>query len=138
MKFFLLFSILTSGINFVVLPARTFGISYRTYKSKCMVAYFTWESVDPRIQTRILDKYFGEPIDSTQKCDIFCIEGIPAASLIYTNTTKNGDPIVDSFCLNKGLLLMFDAGKQMRTHLSGRYKNIDMQHAKNRNDFLLF
>ena len=124
--------------SFVPHSALHYKFSHSTTRtSKTVATYCNWETVDPVVQARVIDRYFGEPIFSHQKCDVFCIEGIPAASFTYTNTTETGDPIVEAFYLNKGLLLMFDAGCQMRKHLVSRYKNIDMRFADNRNEFLL-
>lgn len=98
----------------------------------------TWESVDYRMQERIIKNYFEQEIDAEQRCDVFCIEGVPAACMIYKNTNCKGDPIVDSFFLNKSLLFLFDAGHSMRKLLYDRYRHIDIQHAQKRNDFLMF
>tara|TARA_B100000214_G_scaffold374194_1_gene356294 strand:- start:5558 stop:5890 length:333 start_codon:yes stop_codon:yes gene_type:complete len=96
-----------------------------------------WEDIEFK-KSRIIDKYFDKKIDKDSKCEIFCIEGVPAACMIYNKTNEFDNPIVDSFYLNKGMLLMFDGGSKMRSELYKRYRNVNIRHAKNRNDFLFF
>lgn len=85
-----------------------------------------------------MDEYFNTEITNDQRCEIFCIEGVPAASMLYKTTNANGGPVVDAFHLNKGLVLLFDAGPHMRHQLYKRHSLADIQHATNRNDFLFF
>ena len=98
----------------------------------------TWEEADANMKYRIMDKYFDQDIKKDEHCELFCIEGIPAACMIYNQTNSHDAPIVDKFYLNKAMLLLFDAGPNMRFKLNKRYRHIDVRYAKNRNDFLLF
>ena len=82
--------------------------------------------------------YFGTDVAASQQCEVFCIDGVPAASLLYNTTNAHGDPVVESFHLNKGLILMFDAGDYMRATLFERHPLTDARYARNRNDFLFF
>ena len=96
-----------------------------------------WENLKSQ-KSRIIEKYFDKKISENAKCEIFCIEGVPAACMIYNKTNDFDDPVVESFFLNKGMLLMFDGGSKMRSELYKRYKNVNLRYAENRNDFLFF
>ena len=100
------------------------------YERDCYECYCNWEVVNDT-KFIVMDKYFGQHIEKNQKCEVFCIEGVPAASMIYTNQNKNKNPIVDAFYTNKAMLLLFDGGSHMREKLLKKYKHIDIQHAKN-------
>ena len=97
-----------------------------------------WEELDTHMKYRIIDKYFGEDIRNDENCELFCIEGIPAACMIYNQTNSRGAPVADRFHLNKAFLLLFDAGHHMRSKLYKRHPHIDLQYAENRNEFMLF
>lgn len=96
-----------------------------------------WEEVDTMKQ-QIMKKYFEVNVDEAQTCEIFLVEGVPAASLLYKKKNAAGGPIIDSFHLNKAMILLFDAGPHMRHKLFQRHRRVDLQHATNRNDFLFF
>ena len=83
-------------------------------------------------------KYFGEKIKSNQLCEVFSIEGCPIASILYSKKNAKNQPIVEELYLNKGLLLLFNAGDDMRYKLLERYRYIDITTAKNYEDFHLF
>ena len=83
-----------------------------------------------------MDTYFNASVDRAQTCEIFLIDGIPAAAMLYTETLCDA-PIVDAFIYNKGLLLMFDAGPHMRSSLYERYKGVDIKNAIGGEEFLL-
>ena len=95
---------------------------------------FHWETLTlhPKL---ILDKYFSYTL-RRGRCGDFVIKGVPAACMIYNQRTRLV-PKVREFRLNKGLLLLFDAGTQMRQTLR-RHPHIDMRQAQNRDDFFLF
>lgn len=57
--------------------------------------------------------------------------------MLYNTTNSAGAPVVDAFYLNKAMMLLFDAGSHMRTKLYKRHCSADVEHATNRNDFLL-
>ena len=98
-----------------------------------------WEEVnDKNSASRILSEFFNVQYFSDQRCEIFCIEGLPAASMVYNSTNHLGCPVIDAFYLNKAFLLFFDAGCCMRSALYKRYQGIDIQKAANRNDFIFF
>ena len=98
-----------------------------------------WENVENgNIKHQIMNKYFGKGIRQDQSCELFLIGGVPAASMIYNQTNRFDQPVVDAFYLNKGLLLMFDAGSHMRHKLYKRYHLISLQRAVNKHDFLQF
>ena len=60
-----------------------------------------WEETSRRMKRRIIDKYFGENINEYDKCELFCVQGIPAACMIYNRTNSYDQPIANSFYLNK-------------------------------------
>lgn len=95
-----------------------------------------WEEVDCSVSARVMHRYFGAKVRNGQSCEIFMIEGVPAAAMLYTHK-KHGVPVVDSFAINKGLMLMFDAGPSMRCKLYRKYRRLGIQHAKHRQDFLM-
>ena len=96
-----------------------------------------WEEVD-EMKHRVMDTYFGMDVDADQRCEVFCIEGVPAASMLYNTTNAAGGPVVDAFYLNKAMMLLFDAGSHMRATLYKRHRHADVEHATNRNDFIFF
>ena len=97
-----------------------------------------WEKLDTGMKFNIINKYFDKRLSKDDKCEIFCIEGIPAACMVYNTTNIYDQPIANSFHLNKAFLLLFDAGPHMRSKLYKRYKHIDIRNAENRNEFMLF
>jgi hypothetical protein len=101
-----------------------------------MHASCTWTSVDPQQSPRVMDRYFGTEVCAAQTCEVFLIEGVPAAAMLYTSNTTHGMPVVDSFHFNKGLLLLFDAGSCMRSMLYRRYPRLNTTVASHRVDFL--
>lgn len=100
------------------------------------LCHSAWTSVDPQQSRRVMDRYFGTGVLSVQACEVFLIEGVPAAAMLYTHNTTQGMPVVDSFHFNKGLLLLFDAGPSMRSLLYRRYPRLDTNSAKRRVEFL--
>ena len=113
------------------LPLLNMRYSKESYEYDCK-----WEAISDT-KHRVMLKYFGKSIKEYEDCELFCIEGVPAASMIYNQTNRHGDPCVSAFFFNKGLLFLFDATQNMRHTLFKRYRNIDIQYAENRNDFLL-
>ncbi len=95
-----------------------------------------WETVTETKEIVML-KYFEQTINTSQKCEIFCIEGVPAASMLYTDINDKKNPLVYSFHINKELIMLFDAGPYMRLTLYKRYKHIDIKNAINKNDFII-
>lgn len=84
---------------------------------------------------RIVDRYFHAAVREDELCDVFCIHGVPAACMLYLK--PNGRVTVRAFFLNRGMLLLFDAGPHMRSALSERHKKINMTHAENGGAFLV-
>ena len=95
-----------------------------------------WQSVDSCNVPRIMDRYFGVRANTSQACELYLIEGVPSASLLYTKKDADNSPIVDEFHLNMGMLLLFDAGEDMRSKLFARHKHPDIHRALNREQFL--
>lgn len=97
-----------------------------------------WEPVDASQTAHVLKTYFHTAVDNVaaKSCEIFLIEGVPAAAMIYTNRTQHDVPMVDAFVFNKGLVLMFDLGPHIRKSLYEKYRGLTVEHAVNRLDFL--
>ena len=94
-----------------------------------------WENVEAAMAPRVMERYFGVPVDVSQECDVFLVEGVPAASMLYKK--KGMKLVVDEFHLNEGMLLLFDAGNAMRRELYRRYKQgVVTRHAVNRDRFM--
>lgn len=96
-----------------------------------------WKPVeDNSLVPRIMDRYFGVDVLRGKMCDLFLIEGVPAASIVYD--TRGGEhPFVEEFHANKEMMLLFDAGPCMRKGLYERYGPIDLKYTKNKDDLLL-
>ena len=95
----------------------------------------SWESVDPPMVHRIMNRYFAVDALDNYSCDVFVIEGVPAAAILF-HTTNDSQLTVECIHMNKELLLLFDASESMRTLLDDRYKNIDLSHARGVDAFL--
>lgn len=147
MKFSLLFCSFCSCISYTIsfrkhdlrpISSRPFfSRNYDMRYSKSDECHCSWENVTDTKHI-VMDKFFGQQIERDQKCEVFCIEGVPAASMIYSKSNSRNNPNVDAFYINKGLLFLFEAGSHMRSKLFRRYKHIDIRNATNRNEFLLF
>jgi len=96
----------------------------------------SWESVDKGVSARVVNRFFNVKIGKHQSCEVFLVEGVPAACMLYASCNNFESPIVDAFHLNKGLLLLFDAGACMRKKLYTRYRRIDLCRATNKLEFL--
>lgn len=99
-------------------------------------SHCTWEAVDSSVSGRIMEKYFSANMTLNQTCELFLIEGVPSAAMLYHKNNQFGMPVVDSFHLNKGLLLLFGAASTMRRTLYRRYKHITTEHARSKCEFL--
>ncbi len=89
----------------------------------------TWE--DCKIVSTVLHKYFKTTEDTTnKKVKMFSIHGVPSALAIID------DNKVQKFLLNKGLILVFDAGPIMRKTFYKNYKNLDLYDSEQLNTFL--
>lgn len=87
-----------------------------------------WECVSDA-KNPILKKYFDAEMDTLYSLDVFCVEGVPAAAMIYCEVWQKA--FVHEFHLNKGLLMLYDAGPQMRTQLFDRHRNLVTERARN-------
>lgn len=96
-----------------------------------------WEPIIS-LKQPILHKYFNATVELDQSCEVFCFEGVPVGAIVFRSTNEKGGPIVEDIYLNKGMLLLFDCGQHMRKKLFKRYMHIDLKHATQRNEFLLF
>lgn len=97
-----------------------------------------WVTVDSGVSGNVMHRYFNVcDMRPTQSCELFLIEGVPAASMLYTINNTRGGPMVDSFHLNRGLLMLFDGGHLMRSKLRSRHSYLNTRFALNRMDYLL-
>ena len=82
---------------------------------------------------RIVGDSFGKRIKEEERCDIFYIESVPAACMVYCGGTL---PVVKAFYVKKSFIFLFDAGPCMRSKLYEKNGVLDTSHAENLNDFL--
>ena len=97
----------------------------------------SWQSLDPQYVSRVMVQHFGEDV-CKKNCKLFCIAGIPAASIVFEDTNEYNDPIVESIYINKELVLLFDVGPTMRATLYDILKRINLTNATGRDAFLIF
>lgn len=95
-----------------------------------------WENIEPQYVPRVMDRYFGEDV-CKKNCKVFCVDGIPAASIVFKDTNEYNDPIIEDIYMNKELLLIFDVGPTMRATLYKIHKRIDLNNATGRESFLM-
>ena len=84
---------------------------------------------------RIMDSYFGTDVGVENKCDLFLIEGVPAASIIYDK--KGNQTIIKELHINRPMFLLFDAWSYMRKELYKHHSQINTDNIKNKNDLYL-
>ena len=94
-----------------------------------------WTQVNETMSALVVHKYFGATPKSLT-CDVFLIEGVPAACVLYRRNHTEVT-VIDEIHVNKAMLLMFDAGPIMRTLLHKRHKHVDLSNSINRDEFLL-
>ena len=98
-----------------------------------------WTSLDPTMVQHVNAMYFKAHPREEWRCDIFLVEGVPAASLLYDGFDAHTHmPLAKEFYMRKSLLLLFDAGPCMCQLLFKRYKHLDMRTCINRDELLLF
>lgn len=104
----------------------------------CLEAHrYMWHTVtEEALVPKLMKTYFDANVEP-QTCDLFLIDGVPAASLVYVFVDPRGSPLVDEVYLNKGLIMMFDAGPTMRARLWERYGSIHVWNAARHADFLI-
>ena len=62
---------------------------------------FSWKDVeDSRMIPCLLQRHFGARENAT-RCEIFMMDGIPAASFVYDSKDRYGKPIITRFHVNK-------------------------------------
>ena len=95
-----------------------------------------WYGVDSEMVSSVMHRYFTVNITSNHSCDLFLIEGVPAAAMLYNQDEDRCVLRAQAFYLNYALLLLFDAGEQMRLQLYRRYnRTLNVQHAANLKEF---
>ena len=131
----LLMSLLFENIFGIFIPSPRHDMSFYSVKylrSNIIMSHnydTRWENVEQPMVRRVIDRYFGVEANKDHDCELFLIEGVPAAAILYRRNNKYGQPKVEEIHLNKGMLLIFNASKQMRSELYERYNNIDMSSA---------
>jgi len=93
---------------------------------------FAWDNVmDVAVKQRLLHTYFDKRVHGEDPgCEIFSIDRVPAACMLFYNVDVSGSCIVHEFRMNKGLLLMFDAGHDMRRTFYERHPRAVVEGAK--------
>jgi len=107
-------------------------------KSITIKTDFTYEWSTPEnknIVPGVMNRYFGANVGTENDCDLFLIEGVPAASIIYNK--RNDKTIVEEFHINKGMMCLLDAGVYMRKELYNRHGSIDLKNVENKKDLLI-
>ena len=102
--------------------------------SSCFRA--SWREVDKTMVQRVVRSHFGILTKADQMCELYSIEGFPVAAMLYTANNTHGMPIVDSFHLKKGSILIFNASAGMRSDLKKRYNRLTLDNAQNVKEFL--
>lgn len=112
---------------------RALGVSCRAVPAR----HCKWETVERGAWTRsVMRRFFRVDVPSDIQCDLFLIEGVPAASMLYEHTDRVGVPIATGFHINKGLLFLFDAGDTMRAQLFRRYATVQTLNVTNSLEFM--
>ena len=94
-----------------------------------------WTGVEDSTQVPLfMSRYFNVDAHSSQ-CELFVISGVPAAAMLYDKTDRRGRPVVKEFHMNKGLLVMFQAGPSMRLELFKRFGGVHTTRARNSLEF---
>lgn len=104
----------------------------RSSRSSC-----EWVTVDSEKIQYVMAHFFEVQCADRQNCDVFLVDGVPAASMTFTDKMIDGSPVVESFHLNRELLLLHDAGPAMRLLLYRRYPTIDVARADDAHAFLV-
>lgn len=95
--------------------------------------HYEWSTVESNtLVPRIMKRYFSAEVGTEKMCDLFLIEGVPCASFIYNKV--NGRTVLEEFHINRGLMLLFDAGSCMRNQLYKHHPSIDLKAINNKND----
>lgn len=95
-----------------------------------------WDVLYNSTKTNVVQAFFNEKIWDSQECEVFSIDGVPAACMVYSSYNAHNAPVVDAFFFNKGLFLLYDAGPCMRRRLFRKHSLISIQRAINRATFL--
>jgi len=95
-----------------------------------------WQKIDATMVPRIMQRYFACDASKGRSCEVFLVEGVPAAAMLYSVSDIDGTTLmVESFHLNKGLLLLFNVAPQMRSQLFKRHRRLRVRDAHNLDDF---
>lgn len=141
-KLFLLASCIASSHGFAAnaLRRRDVPVRFAKFLRSSVIlreAHCEWVAVDDCVSKAAMKRYFGVDMKEEQSCELFLIEGVPAASMLYTLNNTHGAPLADSFHINHGLLELFDAADHMRLKLWSKYTNLSAKYAYNRMEFLI-
>ena len=86
---------------------------------------------------RVMERYFAVKANASQSCEVFLVDGVPTASMLFTEQDEKRRTTVQEFHINKGMVLLFDVGSEMRRSLYARHKTLCVRDALNRDEFLL-
>lgn len=98
---------------------------------------YDWYPVHRSATRRLIAHYFNAEADPSHECKVFCVEGVPAASILYKRVNGDGDPVVDEFHPNRGMMLLCDCWGACRETLYREHRNVDFSNATNRLSFLM-
>lgn len=101
---------------------------------------YAWETIcSAPMTSRIVKRHFSAPLVQASSCDLFLVDGIPAAAILFDSCDERHTPLAKGFFLNKGLLLMFDAARDLPSEIAARYGRLAAaEQALNRCDFVAF
>lgn len=134
-------------MSIAVLSAGILAMSMPLRKSSPPTTHCMWQTVDAGCVRPVMQRYFSVNVSSTCMaasadpllCDLFLIEGVPAAAMLYRRRDDNAPQTLkaEAFHLNWAMLLLFDAGERMRRLLYCRYRRrVAVEDALNVHDFL--
>ena len=110
---------------------------------------YKWEEVPEYVGKKLINNYFlkkesinkyyikNNYLNNKKRYEVFVVEDIPMAMIIYENINKYLDPIVETVLYDKNALVNFNVGKNMKESLLIKHKNITLNYAEN-SDFLKF
>ena len=110
---------------------------------------YKWEEVPEYIGKKLINNYFLKKesinkyyiknnfLNNKKRYEVFVVEDIPMAMIIYENINKYLDPIVETVLYDKNALVNFNVGKNMKKSLLTKHKNINLNYAEN-SDFLKY
>lgn len=101
---------------------------------------YAWETIcSAPMTSRIVKRHFSASLVQASSCDLFLVDGVPAAAILFDSCDEQHSALANGFFLNKGLLLMFDAARDLPSEIAARYGRLAAaEQALNWCDFVAF